>query len=288
MRWRTGRRSDNVVDRRGQRPPRGRGVKLGGGVIIALVAAAFLGVDPTLVLSLFGGGGAGMTETRYDTPAAQPPAQDEQAQFVSVVLADTEDTWGALFADAGGRYQPPKLILFNDAVQSACGMAGAAVGPFYCPGDQQVYIDLGFFRELRNKYQAPGDFAQAYVLAHEVGHHVQNLTGTMDQVNRARGSVSKTDANALSVLLELQADCYAGIWAHHAQRSRQILERGDIEEAMRAAGAVGDDTIQRRSTGHVVPDAFTHGSAEQRMSWFRRGLQSGNVGDCDTFQAASR
>ncbi len=287
MRWRTGRRSDNVVDRRGQRPPRGRGVKLGGGVIIALVAAAFLGIDPSLVLSLFGGGGTGMPETRYDTPAAPPPAQDEQAQFVSVVLADTEDTWGALFADAGSRYQPPKLILFSDAVQSACGMAGAAVGPFYCPGDQQVYIDLGFFRELRNQYQAPGDFAQAYVLAHEVGHHVQNLTGIMGQVNRARGSVSKADANALSVLLELQADCYAGIWAHHAQRSRQILERGDIEEAMRAAAAVGDDTIQRRSSGHVVPDAFTHGSAEQRMSWFRRGLQSGNVGDCDTFQASS-
>jgi len=288
MRWRTGRRSDNVVDRRGQRPARGRGVKLGGGVIIALVAAAFLGIDPTLVLSLFGGGGTGMPETRYDTPAAPPPEQDEQAQFVSVVLADTEDTWGALFADAGSRYQIPKLVLFNDAVQSACGMAGAAVGPFYCPGDQQVYIDLGFFRELQNKYQAPGDFAQAYVLAHEVGHHVQNLTGTMDQVNRARGSVSKAEANALSVLLELQADCYAGIWAHHAQRSRQILERGDIEEAMRAAAAVGDDTIQRRSTGHVVPDAFTHGSAEQRMSWFRRGLESGQVRDCDTFQAASR
>ncbi len=288
MRWRTGRRSDNVVDRRGQRPPRGRGVKLGGGVIIALVAAAFLGIDPTLVLSLFGGGGTGMSETRYDMPATLPPEQDEQAQFVSVVLADTEDTWGALFGDAGSRYQPPKLILFNDAVQSACGMAGAAVGPFYCPGDQQVYIDLGFFRELRSKYQAPGDFAQAYVLAHEVGHHVQNLTGIMGQVNRARGSVSEADANALSVLLELQADCYAGIWAHHAQRSRQILERGDIEEAMRAAAAVGDDTIQRRSTGHVVPDAFTHGSAEQRMGWFRRGLKSGNVGDCDTFQAASR
>jgi predicted metalloprotease len=263
-------------------------MKLGGGAIVAVIAAYFLGIDPSIVLSLMGGAGLDSPGVPQQTGSAPPPAQDEQAQFVSVVLADTEDTWDTLFAAAGARYQRPKLVLFSDAVQSACGMAGAAVGPFYCPGDQRVYIDLDFFRELHIKFKAPGDFAQAYVLAHEIGHHVQNLAGTMDQVNRARASVSKTDANALSVLLELQADCYAGIWAHHAHRSRNILEAGDLEEAMRAASAVGDDTIQKRSRGYVVPDAFTHGSAEQRMHWFRRGLESGRIEDCDTFQSASR
>ena len=289
MRWRRGRRSENVLDYRGRSRPRRGGVKLGLGTLIALAVAFFLGVDPRMVLEIIGGGTSEMQAPPFNprTETAPPPG-DELADFVSVVLADTEDTWTAIFDAAGSRYVPPKLVLFSRAVESACGVAGSSTGPFYCPGDQRLYIDLAFFRQLRDQFRAPGDFAQAYVIAHEVGHHVQNLVGTMSQVNRVRVAGSGGDANALSVLLELQADCYAGVWANHAQRARNILERGDLEEGLRAAAAVGDDTIQRRSQGYVVPDAFTHGTAEQRVTWFRRGLESGSLEACDTFAAAER
>ncbi len=210
-------------------------------------------------------------------------ASDAVAEFMSVVLADTEDTWTALFAERGAQYVPPTLVLFDDVAVTKCGQAGSAVGPFYCPLDSKVYIDLTFYRELKEQFQAPGDFAQAYVLAHEVGHHVQNLSGTSQKVHDLRQRSSEADANALSVRVELQADCYAGIWAHHADRSRQILETGDVEEALGAAAAVGDDTIQRRSRGHVVPESFTHGSADQRKRWFDTGLRTGSLEACDTF-----
>jgi hypothetical protein len=204
-----------------------------------------------------------------------------------VVLADTEDAWSAIFAEGGQRYVEPTLVLFTDRVQSACGMAGAAMGPFYCPADQQIYIDLGFYDELRTRFRAPGDFAQAYVIAHEVGHHVQNLLGVSDEVHKAQRGLSKAEANALSVRLELQADCFAGVWANHAQRTRALLEPGDLEEALGAASAIGDDRIQRQTGGAVAPDSFTHGSSEQRVRWFRRGFETGDGGLCDTFSATS-
>jgi predicted metalloprotease len=217
-------------------------------------------------------------------PAPAPvPGQDPLADFVSVVLADTEDTWGPIFAQSNMSYEPPRLVLFTDAVASACGLGQAAMGPFYCPGDRKVYIDLGFYGELRERFQAPGDFAQAYVIAHEIGHHVQNLLGTSDQVQRQRQALGEADANALSVRLELQADCYAGVWANRADRARSILEQGDVEEGLGAASAIGDDRLQRQATGTVTPDAFTHGSSAQRVRWFRRGLESGDPGQCDTF-----
>jgi hypothetical protein len=217
-------------------------------------------------------------------PAAGAPT-DEGADFVSVVLADTEDTWSALFAQAGSRYQPPKLVLFSQVVRSACGMAQSAMGPFYCPPDQAVYIDLDFYRELRDRFGAPGDFAQAYVIAHEVGHHVQTLLGTSEQVRAAQQRAGEAQANALSVRLELQADCYAGVWAHHAQRSRQVLEAGDIEEGLGAAAAIGDDRLQQQTQGRVVPESFTHGSSQQRVEWFSRGLEQGSLEGCDTFRS---
>jgi predicted metalloprotease len=237
-------------------------------------------------MGLFGGGEAqvepappgGVQETGLPT--------DELAQFVSVVLADTEDTWTEVFRGAGQQYAPPRLVLFESQVRSACGVAGAAVGPFYCPADQKVYIDLAFYDELRRRFQAPGDFAQAYVIAHEVGHHVQNLLGTAQQVHERQQRTGEREANQLSVRLELQADCYAGVWANRAHRARQIIEQGDVEEALGAASAVGDDTIQKRTQGQVVPESFTHGSAEQRMQWFQRGLQSGSPDQCDTFGQA--
>ncbi|HEX8539328.1 MAG TPA: neutral zinc metallopeptidase, partial [Cystobacter sp.] len=213
------------------------------------------------------------------------PAEARLQDFVSVILADTEDTWPALLSSVGVRYVEPRLVLFSDAVESACGFQESAVGPFYCPGDQRVYLDLGFFQELEQRFGAPGDFAQAYVVAHEVGHHVQNLLGVSERVQAMRAR-SRRDANALSVLQELQADCFAGIWAHHAQKQRQVLERGDIEEGLTAASAIGDDTLQRRASGHVVPESFTHGSSEQRVSWFRRGFEQGSLEACDTFGAA--
>src|SRR5262245_33938995 len=272
MRWESGRRSDNVEDRRGMRvSPRMAGGGLGAIVIILL--ALFFGVDPRLLMQGMG------TQSRVEEPAspAQPAGSDPLAQFVSVVLADTEDTWGALFQQAGAQYQEPKLVLFSGAVQSACGFAQAAVGPFYCPADRKLYIDLAFYRDLQDRFQAPGDFAQAYVIAHEVGHHVQNLLGIAEQVHAARRKGSERQANMLSVRTELQADCLAGVWAAHANRTKHILEEGDLEEGLGAAAAVGDDRIQMASRGYVSPESFTHGSAQQRVRWFRRGLESGAI-----------
>jgi predicted metalloprotease len=236
-----------------------------------------------------------MNQTQTPIPGAGAPARSEPysaspeemrlAEFVSVVLADTEDTWDALFREMGRTYQQPTLVLFSGAVDSACGMASAAVGPFYCPMDQKVYIDLSFYSDLKNRFGAPGDFAQAYVIAHEVGHHVQNLLGIAEKVNSLRSRTSESESNRLSVMMELQADCLAGVWAHHADRARQILETGDIEEALNAASMIGDDRMQRRSGGYVSPDSFTHGSSSQRVRWFRRGLESGSLGQCNTFQA---
>jgi predicted metalloprotease len=293
MRWRQGRRSENVEDRRGQRMPMGGGMRIGGmGLLLLLLVMWLMGADPMTLLSILAGGGDGsvtqVDPRGYETqaPAPQPGGpQDEQAEFVSVVLGDTEDTWTELFAQAGQRYEPPKLVLFTDVVRSACGMAQSAMGPFYCPLDQKVYIDLGFYRDLQQRFRAPGDFAQAYVIAHEVGHHIQTLTGISQQVQQHRQRVSQEQGNQLSVMLELQADCLAGVWAHHAHRSRQILEQGDVEEGLNAAAAIGDDRIQRRTQGTVVPESFTHGSSEQRVTWFRRGLESGDMEACDTFSS---
>jgi predicted metalloprotease len=284
MRWTGGRRSTNVEDYRGRRMG-GAGMKLGGGAIVVVLLGWLFGIDPRLILGLM----EGVQTTQVEPP---PPggvqqtgsATDETAEFMSVVLADTEDTWTALFTERGAQYAPPKLVLFDEVAQSGCGQAGAAVGPFYCPLDRKVYIDLTFYQELKDKFQAPGDFAQAYVLAHEVGHHVQNLAGTSEKVRDLQQRGGEAQANALSVRLELQADCYAGIWAHHADRSRQILETGDVEEALGAAAAVGDDTIQKRGRGYVVPESFTHGSAEQRQRWFETGLRAGTLDACDTFE----
>jgi hypothetical protein len=275
VRWSEGRRSDNVVD------ARGRGLPIvGGGIGMAVLALVvyLMGGDPTVVLNS-GGQGA---PASAGAPGA--PAQDQMSQFVSVVLADTEDTWSAIFKQKFGRdYEDPKLVLFTGAVQSACGLAQSAMGPFYCPNDQAVYIDLAFYRELKDRFGAPGDFAQAYVIAHEVGHHVQNLLGTSDKVRAAQERSDKAGANALSVGLELQADCYAGVWGHHAQRARNILEPGDIDEALNAASAIGDDKLQKATRGYVVPESFTHGSSAQRQQWFRRGFESGSLDACDTF-----
>lgn len=296
MRWRQGRRSENVEDRRGQRRPIGGGLRLGGGgLLLMLLVLWLLGADPMTLLSVLAGGAGGGSVVQVDprgdpigAPAPLPGgAQDEQAEFVSVVLADTEDTWAEVFAAAGERYAPPRLVLFTDVVRSACGMAQAAMGPFYCPLDQKVYIDLGFYRDLQERFRAPGDFAQAYVIAHEVGHHVQTLLGISQQVQEQRQRVSQAQGNALSVRLELQADCFAGVWANHADRARQILEEGDVEEGLAAAAAIGDDRIQRRTQGTVVPESFTHGSSEQRVAWFRRGLESGGLDACDTFAAGA-
>jgi predicted metalloprotease len=278
-----GRESENVEDRRGES---GRGMRLGGGggigigTIVIALAAWYFGIDPSVVLQ---GVNQAQQQTAQVGPAAPPPAGDTQAHFVSMVLADTEDTWRALFSAAGKQYIDPKLVLFSGSYPTACGMGAAAMGPFYCPGDQKVYIDLAFYAELQNRFHAPGDFAQAYVIAHEVGHHVQNLLGISDKVQRARERASATQANALSVRLELQADCFAGLWANHADRSRHVLEQGDVEEALRAATAIGDDTLQKQARGYAVPESFTHGSAEQRVRWFRRGWETGSVKACDTF-----
>jgi hypothetical protein len=283
MRWRGGRQSTNVEDYRGRRSV-GTGLKLGGGAIVALLLAWFFGVDPRLIMGVMEGVQTNQVEPPPPGGVQQTGGPDDElAQFVAVVLADTEDTWGVLFADRGAEYIPPKLVLFTDAVQSACGRAGASVGPFYCPADQKVYIDLGFYRELRDQFQAPGDFAQAYVIAHEVGHHVQNLLGLMEKIQARQRRASEREANALSVRLELQADCLAGIWANFANRERKILEPGDIQEGLNAAAQIGDDNLQKRAQGYVVPEGFTHGSAAQRVSWFRRGIESGDLKQCDTF-----
>jgi uncharacterized protein len=289
MRWRDMRRSDNVEDRRGM-PMGGAGIKVGGGMLlVVLLVSVLTGTNP---LDLIGGLEQGIEETAPPPgsdvgPGRQPPPGDQQADFVRAVLGDIEDTWGRLFSQGGGTYEPPRLVLFSGAVQSACGQASSAVGPFYCPPDRQVYLDLQFFRELSERFGAPGDFARAYVMAHEVGHHVQNLLGTAERVQRQRSRMDKASANALSVRLELQADCYAGVWGHSAAR-RNFLEPGDVEAALAAATAIGDDRLQRQSRGVVVPESFTHGSSAQRVRWFRTGLESGDVKRCDTFSTVQQ
>ena len=283
MRWERGRRSDNIEDRRGMRVS-GRGLAGGGiGAIILALVAMYFGVDPSVVLNQAGNLAPVQEEQQQVTFS---PEEERLKEFMSVVLADTEDVWGALFRASDQTYQPPKLVLFSGAVKSACGFAEAAMGPFYCPADQKLYLDMGFFNDLAQRHDAPGDFAQAYVVAHEVGHHVQTLLGVSEQVHAARSRAGETEGNALQVKMELQADCFAGVWAHHAHKQRQILEPGDTEEALAAAAGVGDDRLQRQARGYVVPDSFTHGSSEQRMRWFNRGLQSGDPGQCDTFRAA--
>ncbi len=282
MRWKSRRRSTNVEDRRGRPGLTGRRTaKVGGGfVLIALLAAVFLGEDAGKIIGMLGG----LQQSTQTAPPSAPrstQASDELADFVSVVLAETEDTWGSIFAAAGRRYEPPRLVLFTDAVQSACGMSSAATGPFYCPADQQVYLDLGFFNELR-RFGASGDFALAYVIAHEVGHHVQTLVGTESEVRDLRQRVGRRQANALSVLMELQADCYAGVWGRSVQE-RALLDAGDVEEGLNAAASIGDDRLQRMSGRRVQPESFTHGSSAQRVEWFRRGLSTGSTDACDTF-----
>jgi predicted metalloprotease len=282
VRWDDLRQSTNVEDVRGSTGG-GRGLKIGiGGTLLALILSYFLGIDPRVMLGLMNA-----VPSQTQPAPAQGLPQDEEGRFISAVLGETEDTWGAIFEASGGTYVPPKLVLYRDAMPSACGAANAAAGPFYCPLDRKVYLDLGFFDQLAAQFQAPGQFAQAYVLAHEVGHHVQNLLGIADKVRAAQERSSEADANQLSVRLELQADCFAGVWAHHADQTKHILEQGDVESALRAAAAVGDDTIQKRAQGYVVPESFTHGTAEERTTWFKRGLASGSLQDCNTFAAGS-
>lgn len=284
MRWEFGRRSTNVEDRRGggvSAPVVGGGI---GAIVISLLVA-LLGGDPGVILEQVNQNGD-RPSTQLD-PTNRPPASDQMADFVSVVLADTEDTWHDIFRKNGQTYVEPSLVLYSNAVESACGFARSAVGPFYCPRDQKVYIDLSFYQDLKYRYQAPGDFAQAYVIAHEVGHHVQNLLGISDKVRSLQSRASKVEANQLSVRLELQADCFAGVWANHAQRSRQILEAGDIEEALNAASSIGDDRLQSQAKGYIVPETFTHGSSAQRVSWFKRGIQTGEPTQCNTFAQAN-
>lgn len=301
MRWRGNRKSSNVEDRRGMRTAGSGGLGGSGGMLRLLpMAFKFLGVKGTLILlvcvgayGLFTGNlgslltGIGnqqdTTVSRSAVPFHETAQEKELVDFVSVILADTEDTWTALFRQKGRTYQEPRLVLFRGAVDSACGMAQSAMGPFYCPGDQQVYIDLGFYDQLKNRFKAPGDFAQAYVIAHEVGHHVQTLLGISSHVHAARRKLSTAEGNQLSVRMELQADCLAGVWANHANKTRQLLEVGDLEEGLAAASAIGDDTLQKQSQGYVRPDSFTHGSSAQRVKWFKIGLDSGDMASCDTF-----
>ncbi len=284
MRWTTGRRSENIEDRRGLRAAP---LKLGGGlgVVALVVIALLLGVNPGELLQTAVNTGGALAPQSQAPSTSQP--KDPAAQFISVVLADTEDVWNAQFRRMGERYREPKLVLFSDAVQSACGFAQSAMGPFYCPGDAKVYLDLSFFHDLASRHGAAGDFAQAYVIAHEIGHHVQNLLGILPKVNEVRQRSDARKSNQLSVRLELQADCLAGVWAHHAQQSRHILEPGDLEEALTAASAVGDDRLQRQSQGRVTPDSFTHGTSAQRKRWFSTGFKTGDVNRCDTFSAKS-
>jgi predicted metalloprotease len=281
MRWQDERRSTNVEDRRGF-PVRGAGVVGGGAVIVALIAA-LLGAPPGLVRALLGGGSDDGTATQQPRPV--DPAENERVDFVRAVLGSTEDVWSAVLPASGARYVAPKLVLFSDSVESACGLAGAAMGPFYCPPDRQVYLDLSFLRQLARRFGAPGDFAQAYVIGHEVGHHVQNLLGISSRVQAERESSSRAEANHISVRTELQADCLAGVWAFHANQTHHVLEAGDVDSALRAATAIGDDTLQKEAQGRVVPDSFTHGTSAQRVHWLRVGLARGRVADCNTFAA---
>ena len=293
MKWEGQRRSDNVEDRRGAGG--GGGFRVGGGsigiggLLLALVAGWIFGINPGTIIGVLGGleGAApGATQQAPAPGATRSAPQDENARFVSTVLASTEDIWQETFQASGRDYRKPVLVLYRGSTRSACGTGQAAMGPFYCPGDEKVYLDLGFFETMRRQLGAPGDFAQAYVVAHEVGHHVQNLLGITDRVDALRGRQSEAQANAMSVRLELQADCFAGVWAGRSQQAKNWLEQGDLEEAMNAASQIGDDKLQKQSRGRVVPESFTHGSAEQRMAWLRRGLESGNPAVCDTFSGA--
>ncbi|WP_367849765.1 neutral zinc metallopeptidase [Rhodoferax sp. WC2427] len=287
MKWEGNRESSNVEDRRDGGEGGSGGGMLGGRsigigtIVVALLGSWIFGINPLTIISLMSGGSA--PQVQQQAPAHAPPKGDQLAKFVSTVLADTEDVWTDVFAKAGGTYKDPNLVLFRGATRTACGQGQAAMGPFYCPGDQKVYIDLGFYDTLKNQLGAPGEFAEAYVIAHEVGHHVQNLMGISEKVDAMRSRASKAQSNALSVRLELQADCFAGLWAHHAQDARKILENGDIESAMNAAAKIGDDALQRASGGEVVPDSFTHGTSAQRQRWFNTGYQTGVVKSCDTF-----
>ena len=280
MRWDDLRESTNIEDVRASTGGGRAGLKVGvGGTLLALAASYFLGIDPRLVLGLMSA-----VPTQQSAPAAQyGTPQDEQGRFIAAVLGETEDTWSALFRAQGLEYVPPKLVLYRDQMPTACGSGSAAAGPFYCPLDRKVYLDLSFFQQLSDEFQAPGLFAEAYVLAHEVGHHVQNLLGIASRVRAAQQRASEAQANALSVRLELQADCFAGVWAKNADETKHFLEAGDVESALRAAAAVGDDTLQKRGQGYVVPESFTHGSAAERVDWFKRGLTSGSISSCDTF-----
>jgi len=292
MRWRDMRESDNVEDREGRSSgiPFGGGLKIGGLGLVAVVAISLLlGQNPLEVLDMLQGGGGPVVEAPTAPPGARPgsPVRDENKEFVARIVGDTEDTWSRIFQQSGRRYAPPKLVLFRGGVDSACGIASSAVGPFYCPGDHQVYLDLSFFQELKSKFGAPGDFARAYVIAHEVGHHVQTLLGISDQLERQRARAGETARNALSVKLELQADCFAGVWGHYA-RQRGLLEPGDLESGLTAAAAIGDDRLQQQSRGYVRPESFTHGSSPQRVRMFRTGFESGDPKQCDTFAAQRR
>jgi predicted metalloprotease len=293
MKWEGNRESDNVEDRRGD-DGGGGGFGIGGRSIgigtiaIALVASYFFGVDPRTVIGLINGSGpAPQTTQSTQTTPPNPQTEDRETRFVRTVLADTEDTWSTIFQKAGQSYVKPRLVIFSGRTPTACGTGQTATGPFYCPGDRKIYIDLSFFRLMQQRFHVSSDFAQAYVIAHEVGHHVQNLMGIMDKVDAQRQRDNEREANALSVRVELQADCFAGVWAKNADRARSILEQGDVESALNAATAIGDDALQKQAQGYVVPDSFTHGTSAQRVRWFRRGLDSGQVSACNTFQAAS-
>ncbi len=283
MQWKGRRESDNVEDMRGTVGGGRRGIALGGiGTVAVIVIGLLLGKNPLELLQAVNQNGSAPTEQ-----TAQPsnPADDEAASFVKVVLADNEDVWNKIFQEQGMQYQEPKLVLFRDAVQSGCGDANSSMGPFYCPADQKMYIDLSFYDELKNRFSAPGDFAMAYVVAHENGHHIQNLLGISDKVHQMRSRLSEEEYNKLSVKLELQADFLAGVWAHHTQQMKNVLEAGDIEEALTAANAIGDDKLQKQAQGYVVPDAFTHGTSAQRMHWFKKGFETGDINQGDTFGA---
>lgn len=285
MQWENGRRSENIEDRRGSRLS--RNVAGGGiGTVILILVALYFGVDPSVLLQQ--SGNLQSNRSPQETMEIQSPEETRQAEFVSVVLADTEDTWHEIFRKGGATYREPKLVLFPGAVDSACGFAQSATGPFYCSADEKVYLDLVFFKELNIRFKAPGDFAQAYVIAHEIGHHVQNQLGILQKVQEARTKLPQSRANSLLVRLELQADCFAGIWAHHADRTRHVVEAGDIDEALGAASAVGDDRLQRQTQGHVVPDSFTHGTSAQRVNWFRQGYTGGSLDACNTFKSETR
>ncbi len=282
MRWKTGRRSRNIDDRRSARfskKAKGGGI----GILILALIGMYFGIDPSIILQQ----GANLSSsTATQQEQYQPTASENKlADFVSVVLADTEDTWSTIFSKGGASYQQPTLVLFTGAVNSACGFSRSAIGPFYCPADKKVYIDLSFYQDLQSKFGAPGDFAQAYVVAHEVGHHVQNLLGVSSKVHAMRSKLSQTEYNKMSVKLELQADCFSGVWANHADKMRNILEPGDIEEALNAASMIGDDRLQKQAKGHVAPDSFTHGSSAQRMRWFKQGFTTGKIDNCNTFKA---